>query len=369
VWVFLEAPFSIENWFTKNQTIRLYLGVINMAPIASEIPMFRSAALCAYLDSAELVAGGTAIETACQGIGLNRNKLADLPAFLPYKLVAQLAEALARSSGIEHFGAVVSAATPYQALGVYADYVLAGRNLRDAIRRAPQCFSSIMQGVELTFSEGRDLVSFKLETNLRNAIGHGQVEEGAVSVLMNLVKLYAGPEWVPDACIVKEPNKEKRNDLEQMWQTKVQSSERHVGIVFSKTILHHELLDATLKKKFITRSDASNAFTNDVATFKGIVHSLILLQMHNGQLSLDAVAHSLSIGPRTLQRRLISENETFQSCVDWVRYERARQLLNETNLSINEIAKHLDFKEPNSFRRAFHRWYGASPKLFRQRSH
>jgi transcriptional regulator GlxA family with amidase domain len=48
-----------------------------------------------------------------------------------------------------------------------------------------------------------------------------------------------------------------------------------------------------------------------------------------------------------------------------VRYDKARQLLKDTDLPIYLIAEQLGYSETASFRHAFQRWSGYSPSLYR----
>jgi AraC-like DNA-binding protein len=45
--------------------------------------------------------------------------------------------------------------------------------------------------------------------------------------------------------------------------------------------------------------------------------------------------------------------------------ERARALLAEPDLAIDDVARSLGYSEPNSFRRAFRKWTGLSPGSYR----
>ena len=47
---------------------------------------------------------------------------------------------------------------------------------------------------------------------------------------------------------------------------------------------------------------------------------------------------------------------------------RARELLAESDLGLDEIARSLGYREPNSFRRAFRTWMGLSPRAYRARA-
>ena len=51
--------------------------------------------------------------------------------------------------------------------------------------------------------------------------------------------------------------------------------------------------------------------------------------------------------------------------IKYVRIERAKLLLNETEWPIYKIAETLGFSETASFRHAFVRWSGVAPSQFR----
>jgi len=91
--------------------------------------------------------------------------------------------------------------------------------------------------------------------------------------------------------------------------------------------------------------------------------------LHEGLMSgdsgIDAVARSLAIAPRTLQRRLAAEDTSFTSLLDSVRREMADQHLARQVLSIAEIAFLLGYSEPAAFHRAFRRWHRTTPRAFR----
>lgn len=81
--------------------------------------------------------------------------------------------------------------------------------------------------------------------------------------------------------------------------------------------------------------------------------------------SLDAVARHLHRSSRTLRRHLQQHNTSYQQVLDEVRYDKARQLLKDTDLPIYLIAEQLGYSETASFRHAFQRWSGYSPSLYR----
>ena len=49
-----------------------------------------------------------------------------------------------------------------------------------------------------------------------------------------------------------------------------------------------------------------------------------------------------------------------------IRMQQAMHLLNETDTPLSELYSHLGYSNANSFRRAFKKVYGSSPKAFRR---
>lgn len=77
------------------------------------------------------------------------------------------------------------------------------------------------------------------------------------------------------------------------------------------------------------------------------------------------MASELSMHPRTLNRRLQAEGNSFRDLMNEARFEVARQLLAGTRMDITEIAFSLGYADPSSFTHAFQRWSGAAPSEWR----
>lgn len=86
-----------------------------------------------------------------------------------------------------------------------------------------------------------------------------------------------------------------------------------------------------------------------------------------GEATLEAMARLLAMSERTLQRRLGEEGTTFLGILDDVREARARALLRDANRSLLDVAEQLGFSDLATFSRAFKRWTGQPPGMFRRR--
>lgn len=85
-----------------------------------------------------------------------------------------------------------------------------------------------------------------------------------------------------------------------------------------------------------------------------------------GGIRLEEVAAALLMSNRTLARRLDAEGTSFQVIKDELRRDVAVQLLAQTSLPPAEIGARAGFEDPTTFYRAFKRWTGCSPGVYRR---
>ena len=97
------------------------------------------------------------------------------------------------------------------------------------------------------------------------------------------------------------------------------------------------------------------------------VRDLIAKELEQGASpALPAIASTLAMSERKLQRLLREEGIQFRDLLDDVRAVLARQLLANDALSIGRIAEQLGFDSLSSFTRACRRWHGVTPRALRQ---
>lgn len=97
------------------------------------------------------------------------------------------------------------------------------------------------------------------------------------------------------------------------------------------------------------------------ASMSDRVRSALIELLPAGSASVDAVARTLAVSTRTLQRRLKEEGGTFQSVLDRTRESLARHYLEHADLPVAEISFLLGYEDATSFHRAFRSWTGETP--------
>ena len=115
----------------------------------------------------------------------------------------------------------------------------------------------------------------------------------------------------------------------------------------------------------------ANHFLNQTyqmeSTFSERVNQLISANLKNPAFDVRTLAASLYISRIQLFRKL--KEETGKSPTTYIReyrLERGKELLETTDLLINQIAYEVGFKDPAHFSKAFKEWEGRSPKDVRK---
>ncbi len=94
----------------------------------------------------------------------------------------------------------------------------------------------------------------------------------------------------------------------------------------------------------------------------------LCLSRRETQVTAAWVARDLGLSLRTFYRLLSKEGVTFQSLQDETWRSIAIEYLENTNLSIEEIAHRCGYGDASNFRKAFRRWTGAAPSDYRQQT-
>lgn len=84
--------------------------------------------------------------------------------------------------------------------------------------------------------------------------------------------------------------------------------------------------------------------------------------------SIEDVAQHMAMAPRSLRRKLEEEGASFRDIVEAERRQLAAQLLQGTQMKLDEIALQLGYADTASFTRAFRRWFGQAPGEYRKSS-
>ena len=91
--------------------------------------------------------------------------------------------------------------------------------------------------------------------------------------------------------------------------------------------------------------------------------------MRAQKFNIQRIASAVDLSPRSLQRRLADHGTSFTDLVEQTRIETARQLLEQSNARVIDIAMETGYSEATHFTRAFRRVTGLTPRQYREHFH
>lgn len=138
-------------------------------------------------------------------------------------------------------------------------------------------------------------------------------------------------------------------------------------IVIKKQALNWPCIGASQTTQALLKRIADNEL-NKVKlglSFNEKVSRAIVPLLDGATPTLEQVAIKLNMPPWTVRRKLIDEGSSFQKTLNKTRMELSMSYVRDTLLSLNEIGYLIGFGSPSAFQRAFKRWTGIAPGLYR----
>lgn len=102
--------------------------------------------------------------------------------------------------------------------------------------------------------------------------------------------------------------------------------------------------------------------------FSVIVERELRRLMESENCNREMIAESLSIHPKTMQRRLKDEDCSFEGIRDRVRRDRATYYLCNTDITLGEISALIGYSDQAALSRSCQRWFSKSPREIRSES-
>lgn len=206
-------------------------------------------------------------------------------------------------------------------------------------------------------------VADKFSENYPIATRH--VYESQYGIILQLIYALTGKHITPVS--VHSPYKQETTPdlLETLMQCPVKFDKPFM-MIFDKEILETHITSANPEMLFIAEQLISGLLEKkQQQSVSSVVRRYILQTVPGINLSLKSTARDLNMSDRTLQRKLLSENTSYQTILDDVRKELATKYLKE-NISLVEISFLLGFETQSAFNKFFKKHFEKQPSAFRK---
>lgn len=189
-----------------------------------------------------------------------------------------------------------------------------------------------------------------------------QGEQFALGTLIQVVRLAAGSQWSPPVVRIESPGSEWALRTKGLGQSRLEFGGPVLAIAIPQNLLDQRLPRPPSSRSATGQGDAPVA--ND---FVGSLVQALVPLATEVRLTLDFGAEIAETTPRTLHRWLAQEGTDWRSVVDRARFEASGRLLSDSSLTLAKVATTLGYSDHAHFTRAFHRWTGEAPSVYRRR--
>lgn len=175
-------------------------------------------------------------------------------------------------------------------------------------------------------------------------------------------KIHVRELWLPYG----EPSNTR--PYQQVFNCPIKWGQSEIRLVIQPTDLHAQLPQANKMAQDLYRNQCMQQLKRQ-QQYGGELHQRAkqYLELFSYQYpNIQQVSQYLHVSERTLRRRLKEQETSYQQILDDVRFDKAKQLLQESQESIDGISQKLGFSEAAAFNHAFMRWSGLSPGKWRK---
>jgi len=328
--------------------------------------MVRNSAILPFVVFADRI--GATVETHLSEAKLPPTILySGAEALVPLNHTFQFVDRLAHGEGLAQLGFLVGSKTDFQDLGAFGRLVLQSLTLHDALERISHVIPlyNSVQRIWIDDCAGRARVNTVYRP--RSVPGWEFGEQYTLALLINCIRVVAGPNWRPDEIHLDPSLHDLMYGASDVLDG-IPVKRAHVSaLVFDWTLLSRPLLrnpsTAADTREHDYRALAASAPAGD---FPSSISQLARISFPDRQSQIGWIASAAGLSVRTLQRRLADHGLDCSALIDRARFDHAQHLLRDPCRKLIDIAYDLGYTDASSFTRAFRRWTGTTPTTFRR---
>ncbi|MGY4401835.1 AraC family transcriptional regulator ligand-binding domain-containing protein [Bradyrhizobium sp. USDA 3315] len=308
---------------------------------------------------------GADLSAIMRAVGLDPVLLRRPEEQIDFVAFCNLSEQCAANWGIPDLGLRIASYQHLEILGPVALVTRMERSLRDALAAIGENLVIHSNALVLALKEEGDLAAMVVGLHPVPCVTR-QYMLGALAVAKNTLDQAAGRRVkLVEASLRQEAIGSDATAAEAYFGCPVRFGEERNALYFDRALLDLQLESRDTAYHAIIRRYLVTSRREVAGRAGDEVRAEIARQMEFGSCSLNSVARSLRVEPRSLQRRLRIEGLSFSVLLDDWRRTRALSLITHTQLPLSQVSEAVGYADQSVFTRAFQRWYGDSPLAYR----
>jgi AraC-like DNA-binding protein len=281
---------------------------------------------------------------------------------VPHENLMHLFNVAAQQTNCPHFGLLAGQAWHLSDLGLVGEIMSNSRTVGLALQELV-LFQHLNSDVAAAFLlQSGDSVDLGYTFYVPQLEKTSQFYDAVLAAAVNFMRELCGEKWIPAQVLLPHFKPIELEPYRRHFRASLHFDSTICALRFPSKYLRRPVPGAKEDRHRLALRTATEAQRNSFVDMVSRALRTLLLQ---GAASGTEVAQSLAMHRRTLNRRLKEHDTTFQQILDTVRFTVAKELLESSGVSLEEIASALGYGDIVSFIRAFKRWTGLTPGAWR----
>jgi AraC-like DNA-binding protein len=287
---------------------------------------------------------------------------------IAFEALGRLFSECSKSTGCGHFGLLVGECFELNGLGAIGYLMRNSPTVGKALRALLlHLYLHDRGAVPILINLEASHVLLGYSIYMHGTPGAAHLYDVAVAIGYRALKEICGAPWKPVRVQFSHARPKDSRPYRRLLGPNLRLDAEVSGIVFAASWLDHAIAGADPNLRELVTQAIRQQQANSTMSFADVVRGALQQMVLSGTSPAGNVALLFGMRERTLRKRLTAERTSLHQLVSQTRFELAKQLLENTELPLSEIASALRYADAAVFSRAFRGWSKTSPREWRAR--
>jgi len=323
------------------------------------IPLVRVSAFVPFLNVLREI--GSPVERRLEQARVPVNFLNDPESLLPLTHLLSFLDRNAHAEGVQDLGLRAASQLHVSGLGLFGKILTQSASAHIALEKATKLIPLYNSGQRIWLEPWRGATRICHQLPSECGVSRKYGNQFTMLMIIDLVRQAAGAQWQP-----VEIHLEQGIDDPAIYESLgVRLRESFVAAI----VCDHHLLSRPMPASSHIENHSEDTTILAVGAppdnFVDSIRQIIATYMRNDMIGIEHISGVIGLGSRTLQRRLHERGMEYSELVAATRLSLARKLLDDRAIAVTDIAQELGYTDAANFTRAFRKWTGMAPSLYR----
>ncbi len=287
---------------------------------------------------------------------------------VPFTALCRALRLAAERTGLHDIGLRAGMRADLTSLGVLGYFVANADTVGHGLQALREYLHVHDQGAAPSLFEEDGIAMLGYELLDPGIDGAEQMSFGALAIAANILRALCGPRFKLRAVTFSFRSPADASLFRKFFNAPVRFNAERSALAFDAQWLYRPIEGADAYIRGLLDAKLKDAVAERREGFDERAQRVVRTLLASGRCGEDDAARAFGMSRRSLARRLGNSGSSFRSVVDAARFDAARVILESSEVTIVEVAARVGYSDASAFARAFRRWSGTSPALWRRRN-